>query len=62
MHTITAIRPARKALVEVYGREGRPDCATCIAGCRLNPKVFKRTITQNLAIGDTVERHATSET
>ena len=62
MHTITAIRSARMPLVKVYGRERRPYRSTCVAGRGLNPHVLKCTIAQDLAIGDTVERHATSET
>src|SRR5262245_201996 len=50
------------ALIEMYGREGRAHCATCIAGRRLNPNIFKCTVAQDFAIGHTVERHAPSKT
>src|SRR5262245_56254702 len=61
MHTITAIRSARMPLVKVYGRERRPDRSTGIAGRGLNPYVLKCTTAQDLAIGNTVERHAAGE-
>lgn len=50
------------ALVDVIAGQGGPQGAAGIACRRLNPDVVEDTFTQNLAVGDAIERHAAGQT